>query len=222
MIARLLLIEGNRHRSFGSGLKKRDFNVFSVPNGTAALDQFIEIDPDIIIIDTESLRTSGKRICQSLHEKMDDIPIIIITPPGVNKKTDKENNGTTGKVVTLSLPFTIQKLVNRINPLLPGQGKEVIHKGPIWLDLEHKRIRCMNNSGKLTPYLLKLMKFLMDHSGEVIERNALFKEIWETEYTMDTRTLDVHISWLRKIIEIDPRHPRFIITVRGVGYRLDV
>lgn len=153
---------------------------------------------------------------------MDEIPIILITIPDGDGKSTKENNNSNGKDITLTLPFTIQKLINRIKPLLPGEGKDVLHMGPIWLDLEHKRVRCMNNSGKLTPHLVKLLKLLMDHPGEVIERDALFKHVWETEYTVDTRTLDVHISWLRKIIEVDPRHPRFIITSRGVGYRLDV
>ena len=224
MIARILLIEGNRadHPSFSNGLKKRGFNVHSVRNGTTALSRLIEIDPDIIIVDAESLRTSGKRICQSLRAAMDEIPIILITIPDDDGKPGKDKNNSNGKDITLTLPFTIQKLINRIKPLLPGEGKDVLHMGPIWLDLEHKRVRCMNNSGKLTPHLVKLLKLLMDHPGEVIERDALFKYVWETEYTVDTRTLDVHISWLRKIIEVDPRHPRFIITSRGVGYRLDV
>lgn len=224
MADRILLIEGSRgdHPSFGPGLKKRGFDVFHVRNGTAALARFIEIDPDIIVVDADSLRTSGKRICQSLRAAMDDIPIILITPPDENKKNHNDISKTIGKDISLALPFTIQKLINRIKPLLPGEGKDVLHKGPIWLDMEQKRVRCMNNNGKLTPNLIKLLKYLMEHPGEVIERNSLFKYIWETEYTADTRTLDVHISWLRKIIETDPRHPRFIITVRGIGYRLDV
>lgn len=224
LTATILLIEGNRanHPSFGPGLKKRNFRVFSVSNGTNALTRLIEIDPDIIVIDAESLRTSGKRIRQSLRDEMDDIPIILISPPDDSNRSSNGSNGSIGKDVTLVLPFTIQKLINRIKPLLPGDGKEVLHKGPIWLDLEHHRVRCMNNSGKLTHHLEKLLKYLMDHPGEVIERDGLFRYVWDTEYTADTRTLDVHISWLRKIIEPDPRHPIFIITIRGVGYRLDV
>jgi DNA-binding response OmpR family regulator len=62
----------------------------------------------------------------------------------------------------------------------------------------------------------------MRHPGEVVDRERLFREAWNTEYTGDTRTLDVHISWLRRAIEDDPRHPRYLKTIRGVGYRLDV
>jgi DNA-binding response OmpR family regulator len=69
---------------------------------------------------------------------------------------------------------------------------------------------------------MRLLKTLIEHKGEVIERNALFSQVWETDYTDDTRTLDVHISWLRRAIEVDPTAPKILRTVRGVGYRLDV
>ena len=62
----------------------------------------------------------------------------------------------------------------------------------------------------------------MEHHGEVVERENLFKQVWETDYTGDTRTLDVHISWLRRAIELDPLKPKFLKTIRGVGYRLDI
>jgi len=120
------------------------------------------------------------------------------------------------------LPFTAQKLVNRIKPLLPGDGKNMVHAGPLKLDLDKRRVRCLNKSSKLTPRLIALLRLLMDKHGEVVERDALFKKVWETNYTGDTRTLDVHISWLRQAIEIDPDNPKFLKTIRGVGYRLDV
>jgi DNA-binding response OmpR family regulator len=69
--------------------------------------------------------------------------------------------------------------------------------------------------------LVALLKMLMEHRGEVIERETLFRSVWDTSYTGDTRSLDVHISWLRQAIEEDPRNPVLIKTVRGVGYRLD-
>ena len=72
----------------------------------------------------------------------------------------------------------------------------------------------------LTPRLSKLLKLLMTNVGKVQLREELFKEVWETDYTGDTRTLDVHISWLRQALEEDPRHPNLIVTARGVGYKL--
>jgi len=96
------------------------------------------------------------------------------------------------------------------------------HVGPIRLDLEKRRVRCMGKSTKLTPRLVTLLQLLMEKHGEVVEREPLFKKAWETNYTGDTRTLDVHISWLRQAIELDPDNPKLLKTIRGVGYRLDV
>jgi DNA-binding response OmpR family regulator len=83
-------------------------------------------------------------------------------------------------------------------------------------------VRSLGKSTKLTPRLVTLLQMLMEHHGEVVERETLFKKVWETNYTGDTRTLDVHISWLRRAIELDPEKPKFLKTIRGVGYRLDV
>ncbi|MBA4419602.1 MAG: hypothetical protein C0391_00450 [Anaerolinea sp.] len=222
MTTKILLIEGKRadHPSFYDGLKKRGYDVQSVRNGSTALEKLIGVDPDIIVIDADSLRTSGKRICQSLRDVMDDIPIVLIISPEEAAKNHNVKSDCDATI--LVLPFTIQKLINRLKPLQPGESKNFLHIGPIRLDLERQRVRCLNNVGNLTPHLVRLLKFLMDHPGEVMERDIVFKQVWETDYTQDTRTLDVHISWLRKIIEVDPRKPKFIITVRGVGYRLDI
>jgi DNA-binding response OmpR family regulator len=83
-------------------------------------------------------------------------------------------------------------------------------------------VRSLGKSTRLTPRLVTLLKTLLEKHGEVVERETLFKKVWETNYTGDTRTLDVHISWLRGALELDPENPKFLKTIRGVGYRLDV
>ena len=113
-------------------------------------------------------------------------------------------------------------MVNRIRHLLPGDGKDSLHAGPIRLDLDKRIVRCLGRQTRLTPRLVRLLKILIEHPGEVIERRLLFSKVWETDYTDDTRTLDVHVYWLRRAIEADPEKPKFLKTVRGVGYRLDV
>ena len=124
--------------------------------------------------------------------------------------------------IILFLPFTPQKLINRIRHLLPEDVKNSVHAGAVRLDMDKKIVRCQGKRSRLTPRLVSLLKILIEHPGEVLERKILFSKVWETDYTEDTRTLDVHISWLRHAIESDPDHPKFIKTVRGVGYRLDV
>jgi DNA-binding response OmpR family regulator len=104
----------------------------------------------------------------------------------------------------------------------PGEEDRMLHVGPIRLNLQRKQVRCHGKEIHLTPRLMALLQLLMKNPGVVLERETLFKEIWNTEYTGDTRTLDVHISWLREAIEEDPRNPRYLKTIRRVGYRLDV
>ncbi|MBI5294583.1 MAG: response regulator transcription factor [Chloroflexi bacterium] len=213
----ILVIEG-RHAeipSFAADLQKKGFDVQTAQNGGKAVERLKEIMPSLVVVNAASLRSTGLRICQSLREKDSKLPIILIlaTENGVEKDAVD---------AILVLPFTVQKLVNRIKPLLPGEGKNVLHVGPVRLDVEQRRVRSLGKSVKLTPRLVTLLQILMEHHGEVVERESLFKQVWETNYTGDTRTLDVHISWLRRAIELDPVHPKFLKTIRGVGYRLDV
>jgi len=213
----LLVIE-SRHAeipSFAADLQKKGFDVETAQSGSQALARLKEISPSITIVNAASLRSTGLRICQALRDKDPKLPVILIL--GTDNNVDKD-----AADAVLVLPFTVQKLVNRIKPLLPGDGKNVLHVGPVRLDLEHRRVRSLNKSTKLTPRLVSLLQMLMEHHGEVVEREVLFKKVWETDYTGDTRTLDVHISWLRRAIELDPVRPKFLKTMRGVGYRLDI
>jgi DNA-binding response OmpR family regulator len=217
MKARILWIEGKRAESppFVPALRKKGYTIGIVPTGNEALLRLMEFDPDLVVVNAASMRTSGKRICRSLREKAAGIPVLLIADPDYSGSEDLLAN------VVLTLPFTTRKLLNRILPMLPGDGSNLLHKGPIRLDMERKRVRCQGREATLTPRLAQLLKIFMDHSGEVLERESLFRQVWNTEYTGDTRTLDVHISWLRRSIEEDPRRPRFLKTIRGVGYRLD-
>ena len=216
--AEILIIEGRKsdRMVFSSELQKKGYSVTTMASGNGALSMLDEVSPDLIVVNAASLGYTGTRVCQSLRDKQQErVPIVLILEQG--KVVDK----STADIV-LNLPFTIQKLVNRLKPLLPVDGSNIIHAGPIRLDSDNRRVRCLSKNSRLTPRLVRLLHILLQHRGEVIGREDLFKQVWETEYTGDTRTLDVHVSWLRQAIEIDPTRPRFLHTVRGVGYRLDV
>lgn len=219
MSAKILAIEGKRteRASFVAGLTKKNYQVASVPSGSAALERLNFFMPDLVIVDSESMRTSGRRICQSLRLKAPNLPIVLILAEDANLNSEYAAD------VILVLPFTLQKLLNRIKLLLPiERGSEILYAGPVELDIEQRLARLHGKQASLTPRLVALLQELIIHKGEVIEREELFKRVWDTGYTGDTRTLDVHISWLRQALEDDPRHPDFIKTVRGVGYRLDI
>ncbi len=214
----LMLIEGKRidRPSFMAGLIKKGFNVISVPNGGAALIALDKRKPKVVIIDAASMRTAGTRICADIRRKVKKIVIILILPEKYEANTD-----ACADEILVS-PFTIQKLLNRLNPYVAINQNKFLEAGPIKLDLEQNWIHCQGRKERLTPRLFILMEMLIRNPGIVIEREKLFGKLWETDYMGDMRSLDVHISWLRKAVEKDPRNPVFIKTERGVGYRLEV
>lgn len=214
----ILLIEKktSSEATFAAGLTKKGFLVDVVSNGNEALTRLERELPHLVIINASSLRSKGSRISKSIRQKAKGVPLVLILD---------ENDGSIDKEtadVVLALPFTLQKLVNRLRPFFPAEGKDTLQIGSLKLNLEQRRLTNGDKQVSLTPRLMSLLKSLMDKPGEVINRADLFRMVWETEYIGDTRTLDVHISWLRQAIEEDPRHPKLIKTVRGVGYRLDV
>ncbi|TAK12221.1 MAG: response regulator transcription factor [Anaerolineae bacterium] len=217
--ARILWVEGRwkSNPEFVPTLQKKGFNVDIVTTGKEALGSLNRADLHLVVVDAASMHTSGKRICTAIRERVNGMPIMLITDDD-NPPDEDENCAN----VSLSLPFTSRKLVNRIQPLLPSDEDRMVKAGPVHLDIEGRQVRCNNKKTTLTPRLIRLLKMLMDRKGEVVEREELFKKVWRTDYTGDTRTLDVHISWLRNALEKDPKKPKLLRTIRGVGYRLDV
>jgi DNA-binding response OmpR family regulator len=217
MQAYILCLEGKHSSSpaFASALRRKGYLVEMVFTGKAALVSLDSIIPDVVVVNAPSLRTSGVRICQSLRDRKDNLPVILISDNGEVPEDAPVN-------LVLELPFTVRKLENRIKPFLPLESDKIIKAGDLQLDLEHHQFRCGEREARLTPRLSCLLEMLMRKPNEVISRETLFRKIWETDFIEDTRTLDVHISWLRKAIEEDPRKPKYLKTLRGVGYRLDI
>lgn len=218
MQAKILCIERKRSESpsYVAGLRKKGFDVETVATGADAVKKLSANPPQLVIVNAASLRTNGKRICKSLRAVVQAIPIVVIldAQQAFNEEDDCAN-------IILRLPFTARKLVNRIIPYIKGNPSSIMEVGILQLDLERKTVRCQERETRLTPRLTMLLRMLMEKKGEAIPRDQLFTTIWKTQYTGDTRTLDVHISWLRQAIEADPRHPVLLRTVRGMGYRLD-
>ncbi|MDO9546688.1 MAG: response regulator transcription factor [Pelolinea sp.] len=214
----ILLIEGKRidRPSYMAGLNKKGFIVESVSSGAGAVQKLKEINPSAVIIDAASMRTAGTRICASLRKVIDEAPIILI----LSANKDKVSDDCADEI--LYLPFTLQKLLNRLRPYMSTSNNKKLNCGPITLDMKERWVICGDKKTRLTPRLFLLMESLMRKPDEVLHREDLFRKIWETDYLGDTRSLDVHISWLRKAVEEDPRHPEFIKTERGIGYRLEV
>lgn len=215
----ILWIEGrwSGNPEFVSLLRKKGFFIQTTSTGKKALEMAAESDYSILIVNAASMRTSGARICKSIHEKHPDLPIILICSP---ERVAEGIEDYVGYVLVLE--FTTRKLVNRIMKLLPGDKEKMVEVGPIVVDADRNLVHFRGQKTTLTPRLMALLNAFLEKPGEVLPREQLFKDVWKTEYTGDTRTLDVHISWLRQAVEVDPRDPKLLITIRGVGYKLDV
>ena len=111
--------------------------------------------------------------------------------------------------------------MNRVHRLLPGDERYLIKVGPIKLNLAQRKVQCEGKDERLTPKQAKLLELFIQNPGRLLTRKRLIREVWYTDYTGDTRTLDVHMSWLRQAIEPDPKNPKYLKTIRGMGYRLD-
>jgi DNA-binding response OmpR family regulator len=216
--AKVLLLESGRTNapSFAPALERRGYTVTIEHNAQTAVKRVLSASPDIVVLDAASLRTSGARICRRLRASVNGTPILLV----VDKKTRPDPNS--GASFALITPFTARKLLNSVARLLPGDDSACLQTGPIKLNLAQRRIMCGGREERVTPKQAKLLEMFMRAPGQLISRKAIIKHVWDTDYTGDTRTLDVHMSWLRNVIEPNPRKPRYLKTVRGQGYRLDL
>jgi DNA-binding response OmpR family regulator len=215
-LARILLIESSRAKrtSFADALRKR-YDVLSVPSGKQAIQAAAQHMPNVIVLDAISMRTKGDRVCESLRTSLPGIPLIHLHPGPVSKDASCAD-------VVLVPQFTSRKLVNSIERLLENPGDSIIVCGPFSFHLGRRVLMSNGQETQLTPKLALLVETFMRNPGQTLDRRYLMEKVWNTDYMGDTRTLDVHIRWIRRAIEVDPGKPQFLKTVRGVGYRLDV
>ena len=202
--------------SFVPELESKGYKVTFVSTGKDALLKLTKNKPDVMVVDAASMRTTGSRICKTVNVKYPSLPLILINTPS-NLPTNEIKAD-----IQLIHPFTIRKLENRIIPFSPCDEKNLLKAGPIQLDMERQVIRCNKKEEHVTPRMANLLKMLIDQKGKVVDREKLFSKIWKTNYTEDTRSLDVHINWLRNIIEKNPKKPQLLLTERGKGYKLDI
>lgn len=217
-IANILLIESDRPSapSFAPALERKGFEVTVHHKVNSAVKAANKKRPDVVILDAASMRTSGTRMCRAARAGLDGVPIILVSPEGT--QPDSKN----GSNVNLVHPFTPRKLVNRVHRLLPGDERYAIEAGPIKLNIAQRKVHVHGRESRLTPKQAKLLEVFIQNPGKLLTRKQLIREVWLTDYTGDTRTLDVHMSWLRQAIERDPRNPKFLRTIRGMGYRFDL
>lgn len=211
MAINVLLIQRTLDGPLQNALSRKGFLVrvsLSVSDGIAEIQL---ATPDVVIFNSLSFRTSGRKSCQRLNKALNGTPLIMIT--------EKASGCQAQEIITP--PFTPRKVVNRVAKYRAKDPTNAQSAGEIRLDDETNRVRINGHSAILTPLSARLLGLLMRNAGSAVSREQIMREIWNTSYFGDTRTIDVHVSWLRKAIEKDPRNPQMLVTVRGVGFRLD-
>jgi DNA-binding response OmpR family regulator len=212
----ILLIEGTPNSSsFAPALEKAGYRPECFHTGVNALNWALQNTPDLIVFDAASMRSSGTRSCRRLRRALGEVPIIHCRTEGEKEDASAEAD------IYLEQPFTPRKLLNRVRALLPADDmkEEVVRCGCLTL-YRAKRSVEMNGQGErsLTPKLTQLLEEFIRYPNQTISRRQLMHNVWRTDYIGDTRTLDVHIRWVREIIEEDPARPKLLRTVRGKGY----
>jgi DNA-binding response OmpR family regulator len=172
--------------------------------------------PAVIVLDSPSLRFSCHRFCKTLRDSNLDIAVLMLLPKG------EQIDHSVGARAYLRRPFSIKKLINRIVRLLPAPEDDILRVGGVVLNVKQQCVTQGDRESHLTPKQARLLEVFMRHPGEVLTRAFLMKQVWNTDYLGDTRTLDVHVHWVRKAIEDNPRSPLYLRTIRRVGYRFDV
>ncbi|MGQ9710095.1 MAG: response regulator transcription factor [Anaerolineae bacterium] len=213
MEGHILLVEGERaaQTSCALLLEKQGFRVDRAHTRRSACAALETAPPDLVVIDTRYLRFNGLRLCEALSATENPIPILLIVPE------DQKRPNYPGVAVLRGAP-TARKLLNRLKRLLSPPGNHLLRAGELTLDLQRRVVIRKGEEHRLTPRQARLLEIFMRNTGRVLTRAFLMKEVWETDYLDDTRTLEVHVHWLRKVIEEDPRHPQYLTTVRKVGY----
>jgi DNA-binding response OmpR family regulator len=217
----ILLVEGFRinESALAQSLQKANFEVPLVATGRQAVEWVQNQTPDLVVFNASSMRSSGARTCRRLRGLLGDIPIIHCRSEG-----HAEDPSILADVY-LEQPFTGRKLLNRVRDLLPIDlySEEIIRFGTI---LFYRSKRAVEIEGKgerrLTPKLAQLLEEFLRHPSELVSRSQLMRNVWNTDYVGDTRTLDVHVRWVRECIEMDPSNPVLLRTVRGKGFILAV
>lgn len=208
-------------------LVKDGHNVITAADGAQALEIARKEKPELIILDIMLPQLSGFEVCRILRKEM-TVPIMMLTAR--TDEVDKIVGLEIGADDYMTKPFSMRELLARVHAMLrragissqsPESGEESLKIGDIEINTSRHQARFKESPLELTPKEFDLLVFLARNRGFVFSREQLLEKVWGYDYAGDTRTIDVHIRWLRIKIESDPKNPVHILTVRGAGYKLE-
>jgi len=213
-------------------LKAQQFTVDAVGDGLAALETARRLHPDLILLDLMLPKLDGIEVCRILRQEM-NIPIIMLTAR--DDEIDRVIGLEIGADDYITKPFSMRELIARVkahlrrerlirqevsSPQEVASGK-VLTFGNLTLNLVRREVLLDNVPIALKPKEFDLLLFLVQHRRQALSRQLLLERVWGWEFSGGTRTVDVHVHWLREKIEADPSNPSRIVTVRGSGYSFE-
>ena len=204
-------------------LTKEGYQVEAVSSGSEAIEQFEKFNPDLILLDIMLPGLSGVEITKKIRQTS-QTPIIMLTAK--DTELDKVLGLEIGADDYVTKPFSGRELLARIKALLrrsnePTNLEAALKVGPIEIDQERHQVFIRGEETSMPLKEFELLLYLAQNSGRVLTRNQLIDRIWGSDYFGDTKTLDVHMKRIRSKIEKDPANPKYLQTVRGVGYKFD-
>ncbi len=217
-------------------LKKQGYDVEMASDGPTALELARSNHPDLIVLDIMLPGMDGFEVCRKIRKDM-NTPVLMLTAR--DDEIDRVVGLEVGADDYLTKPFSMRELLARVKALLrrvrlireelatvapaaePTAPQQVLAFGSLILDLSRHEIRLDNLPLALKPKEYELLVYFAQHRGIVLSRDHILENVWGWDYTGDSRTVDVHIRWLREKIELDPSIPTRLVTVRGAGYRFE-
>jgi DNA-binding response OmpR family regulator len=203
-------------------LRASGYEVVTASDGAAALDVARSESPDLIVLDLMMPELDGLTVCRTLRQVF-DTPILVLTAR--TGELDKIIGLESGADDYMTKPFSLGELQARLRALLrragPRRSSDEIRSADLLLNLVSRRAYLGDKELVLSPKEFSLLAELMRHQGAVLSRDLLLTRVWGYDFFGDSRTVDVHVRWLREKIEDNPSQPIRITTVRGIGYRFE-
>ncbi|MEI8082490.1 MAG: response regulator transcription factor [Actinomycetes bacterium] len=228
-MSRILIVEDEE--SFSDALsfmlRKEGFDVGVAADGRAALELFEREGADLVLLDVMLPGLSGTEVCRALRQ-VSTVPIIMLTAK--DSEIDKVVGLELGADDYVTKPFSSRELLARLRAVLRRRTSEaeekakpssVLEVGPVRMDVDRHLVVVDGKDVKLPLKEFELLEFLLRNAGRVLTRGQLIDRIWGSDYVGDTKTLDVHVKRIRAKIEPDPANPIYLVTLRGLGYKLD-
>ncbi len=205
-------------------LRREGFSTQIAANGPDALTEYDRNGADIVLLDIMLPGMSGTEVCKQLRAR-GPVPVIMVTAR--DAEIDKVVGLELGADDYITKPYSTRELIARIRAVLrrgaeaEDPGSPVLQAGPVRMDVDRHVVSVHGEPVSLPLKEFDLLEYLVRNAGRVLTRGQLIDRVWGSDYVGDTKTLDVHVKRLRAKIEPDPAAPRYLLTVRGLGYKLE-